>query len=123
MTNIDKPGTDAEEGDSVLLVLCVELGVNHIHRRLASAVDTGQVDLVVVDPVHVAHATRDADDLLDLALEDLGHEDVVEVDVGEDVDVEDLPKLGVKLFTLLCSNFCKIIRSVRFNHHLCRLQC
>lgn len=101
MARVDEAGTNAEEENTILLILCVELGRDDVHGRLTQGVDRQRGVLVVIDPVDVSDAARDYHDLLDRPVEDLGHEEVVQVDVSDHVGLYCLADFTGKLFRSL----------------------
>ena len=73
---------EAQEEHPVLPVLRAELGRRHVHGGLADGVERADVEVVLCGQLGVAQAARDDDNLLNLTLQDEGHEQVVEMDVG-----------------------------------------
>lgn len=82
---IHHSGADGQEENAVLLVLCVELGRDHVQAGLGNCVEGSSRQLEAVDRVWVCQAARNGNDLLDLALEDERDELVVQVDVANHV--------------------------------------
>lgn len=104
VAHVNHSWADAQKKDTVLFVLRTEFGGYHVHRHLARAIQSGAVNVIFVHPIHVTHTTRDCHYLLDLPLEDLWHEQVIEVDVGQDIDVHQFVKLLRKLFWIRSPN-------------------
>lgn len=89
VAHLDHARANAQEEDAVLLVLGAELGCDHVHGGLAGGVEGAGLDVVLVGKVAVGKAAGNDDDFLGIALEDHGHEEMVEVDVADDVGVEE----------------------------------
>lgn len=90
MPDLDHSGADTQEKDALLFILCTEFGSDHVHGGLADRVQSAEVQVEVVRYVQVREAAGYAYDFLGLAFEDKRHEQVVEMDVGHDVDVDQL---------------------------------
>lgn len=97
MTDVNHSRTDAQEKHAVLLILSVEFGDYHVHRRLACGVQRLGRELVLVHEVHISKTGGDGYDFLGLAFQDKRDEQVDEVDVGNDVDFEQLIQVLLKL--------------------------
>lgn len=98
---------DAEEKDTLLLVLHVVLGHNDVQSRLGCSIQTTDVNPNLVGHVDVGQTCGNGDDLLDLALEDKRKEEVEEVDVTDDVGLEQV-----------CDNTLELLRLVGPDEHL-----
>lgn len=83
---------EGQEEDAVLLVLGAVLGDDQVEGRLAGGVQRPGLDVKIVREGGVRIAGGEEDDLLGLALEDEREEQVGEVDVGDDVDLGQLPE-------------------------------
>jgi hypothetical protein len=87
-TNFHHSGRETQEQNTILLVLSAVLGRDHVHRGLGYGVEGPGRQIIVVCPLHVCEATGDGDDLLDVALEDKWKEQVEQMNVGDDIDLE-----------------------------------
>ena len=85
--HIHHPWTDAKEEHAVFLVLSIELGRHKVHGPLGDGVQSSCIEFELVAHVEVRHPAAYTYDLLNLALEDKWHEQIVEVNVANDVDV------------------------------------
>lgn len=72
VARIDHSRADAEEQDTLFLVLGAELGGDHIQGGLADGVESAHADLVLADQLRVRHSRGNSHNLLGLALENKG---------------------------------------------------
>lgn len=103
MAHLHEARGDAQEEDTLLLVLGVELADNHVQSRFGRSIDGHIVDFVIVDEVEIGMPAANGDGLLDLALLDQRQEEVEEVDVADDVHLKGLGCNCLQLLGLFAS--------------------
>jgi hypothetical protein len=101
MADVDDAGADTQEKHAVLLVLRAELGHCDIHPGLGDGVQRRRIKVKLAHGLDVGVATREVNDLLDLALQDEREEELDEVDVAEEVGVDEAVELGVELLDIV----------------------
>lgn len=104
MAHIHHSWADGQEKNAVLLVLRIELGRDHVQAGLGNSVERSSRELEAVDRIRICQATRDGDDLLDLALEDERDELVVQVDVANHVGLVQLGQLQLDALGVIGSS-------------------
>lgn len=88
MAHIHHSWAETHEEHAVFLELRAELGHDDVHGRLGGRIQSTQFNLKFVDEVKITMTAGDGDDLLLLALQDKGEEEVEEVDVARDIGLE-----------------------------------
>ena len=96
LRSINSTRAKRQEGYTVLLVLRVELGDDHVQRCLANCVQGSVPELVLVHQVSVGVTAGDGDDLLGGTVEDQGHKEGEEVDLGRGINFEKLVHVFVQ---------------------------
>lgn len=90
MTHIHYSWAEAHEEHAVLLVLRTELGHNDVQGGLGGRVQSGDIDVEVVDQIEICMATSNGDHLLGFALHHKREEELEEVNVAGGVDLVEL---------------------------------
>lgn len=88
VARVHHPRADGDEENPILLIFGAVLGHDRVDGRLRDGVRSALVKAYLRRHLDVAHAGRDGDDLLHLALEDERQEHVEQVDVADDVCFE-----------------------------------
>lgn len=88
VANIYHSWAEDQENNAVILVLSAILGYDHVDSRLAGRVERAWHHVVLVGVDCISEAAGNDDDFLGIALGNQWDEQVEEMDVGDDVDFE-----------------------------------
>jgi hypothetical protein len=103
--NIHHSGRKTQEKNTVLLVLTAVLGRYHVHGRLGCRVQRSRRQIILVRPLHVSEAAGQDNDLLGVAFEDERQEEIEKVNIGNDIDMEQLFQGVLKLLGAITPSF------------------